>query len=676
MHLVITLFVLCQICSGVAWAEDSKPVNASNVTYAFNSGTGAGSVNYTLDNGSDKRIVLQVTDMAGEAVRIIDDGIQGPGRYSILWNGTDDLGRLVPDGRYNATVYGIDGFIETPRFLLTRPLNAIFQASGLKYYPSCPAIDESGNIYVTDGRHDRVWKYDCFGNLLTGWGSTGTGDGQFNSPSGIAIDSQGDVYVVDTLNDRVQKFSDNGSYIRQWGSSGMGSGQFSSPSGIAIDRHDRVFVSDTRNNRIETFDDNGTFVSEWGSYGGGNGQLDGPGGIAVDLSGNVYVADTYNNRIALFDSSGSYAGECRNYGGRELNLPEGVAVTEDGRLLVVDSRNTRALEINADGTIVHDDEVPDLAGYSTDVSNGDIFAMNDGYMARLKTAGIDDPQYIFLPGNSDIVARSQMIVDRTPPVISIMAPVDGARYYIDYDLTVLWCASDDGSGIRSATGVLPSGTDIDTSTPGEYEFSVKAIDNAGNEREQVCVYQIESRKVVTSPGTVSTVTPKPTVTPVPTVTPAPTGSPTPKPTPKPKVTPTPVPTPPPDINPPRPIGATVDLIKDGGSTATSISAELATTGSEINMGLMYRPSLSSGRGMLFVFGGDQSHTFTMANMNFPIDIIFIKSDMTILNIRANAQPGSTGISSGGACKYVLEVNAGLCASKGIHAGNKVKINWL
>jgi uncharacterized membrane protein (UPF0127 family) len=120
----------------------------------------------------------------------------------------------------------------------------------------------------------------------------------------------------------------------------------------------------------------------------------------------------------------------------------------------------------------------------------------------------------------------------------------------------------------------------------------------------------------------------------------------------------------------------VDLLKDGGSTATSVSAELATSNSEINTGLMYRTSLPQGQGMLFVFGSDQSHTFTMANMNFPLDIIFIRSDMTIINIRANAQPGSTGISSGGACKYVLEVNGGLCSSIGIHTGNKVKINWL
>lgn len=38
------------------------------------------------------------------------------------------------------------------------------------------------------------------------WGSSGTGDGQFNDPWGVAVDGSGNVYIADTLNHRVQKF--------------------------------------------------------------------------------------------------------------------------------------------------------------------------------------------------------------------------------------------------------------------------------------------------------------------------------------------------------------------------------------------------------------------------------------------------------------------------------------
>ncbi|HEX5573263.1 MAG TPA: hypothetical protein VFX26_01920, partial [Nitrososphaeraceae archaeon] len=35
------------------------------------------------------------------------------------------------------------------------------------------------------------------------WGTQGSGNGQFNDPSGITIDSSGRLYVVDTGNNRI-----------------------------------------------------------------------------------------------------------------------------------------------------------------------------------------------------------------------------------------------------------------------------------------------------------------------------------------------------------------------------------------------------------------------------------------------------------------------------------------
>jgi hypothetical protein len=39
----------------------------------------------------------------------------------------------------------------------------------------------------------RIEKYDGGGNLITQWGSSGSGNGQFNDPSGIALDDSGNV---------------------------------------------------------------------------------------------------------------------------------------------------------------------------------------------------------------------------------------------------------------------------------------------------------------------------------------------------------------------------------------------------------------------------------------------------------------------------------------------------
>ena len=53
----------------------------------------------------------------------------------------------------------------------------------------------------------RIQKFSSRGTFITKWGYEGSGDGQFNSPSGVAVDSTGNVYVVDHENWNVQKFA-------------------------------------------------------------------------------------------------------------------------------------------------------------------------------------------------------------------------------------------------------------------------------------------------------------------------------------------------------------------------------------------------------------------------------------------------------------------------------------
>src|SRR5688572_22019759 len=63
--------------------------------------------------------------------------------------------------------------------------------------PEYAAVDASGNIYVTDNGNDRVQKFNASGDFITMWGASGSGNGEFNNPTGIAVDSNGDVYVCD-----------------------------------------------------------------------------------------------------------------------------------------------------------------------------------------------------------------------------------------------------------------------------------------------------------------------------------------------------------------------------------------------------------------------------------------------------------------------------------------------
>ena len=73
--------------------------------------------------------------------------------------------------------------------------------------------------------------------------------------------------MVDSDNDRIQKFTNTGTFIRKWGSFGSGNGQFEGPSGVAVDPSGNVFVADSGNDRIQKFTNTGKFIRQWGSLG-------------------------------------------------------------------------------------------------------------------------------------------------------------------------------------------------------------------------------------------------------------------------------------------------------------------------------------------------------------------------------------------------------------------------
>ncbi|MEN6342893.1 MAG: PKD domain-containing protein, partial [Methanospirillum sp.] len=181
------------------------------------------------------------------------------------------------------------------------------------------AVDTAGNVYdlwtfSSSGHleaHVRV--LSPTGELLREWGSfeeypytNMTKDGKLKRPYGIALDNAGNVYITDTENNRIQKFTSNGDFVTKWGrnggdgTSGAADGEFDQPRGIAVDKYGDVYVADYGNNRIQKFRPDGTFVATWGTPGSGNGQFSSPNDVDVDPAGNVYVADTGNHRVQKF----------------------------------------------------------------------------------------------------------------------------------------------------------------------------------------------------------------------------------------------------------------------------------------------------------------------------------------------------------------------------------------
>jgi hypothetical protein len=58
--------------------------------------------------------------------------------------------------------------------------------------PDGLAVDQQGNLYVTDSGNHRIQKFDSDGHFITTWGGKGSDDGQFNCLNicMVAVDGQ------------------------------------------------------------------------------------------------------------------------------------------------------------------------------------------------------------------------------------------------------------------------------------------------------------------------------------------------------------------------------------------------------------------------------------------------------------------------------------------------------
>jgi len=228
----------------------------------------------------------------------------------------------------------------------TTVLNAkITQISGFDLsLPTGIAADQQGNLFIVDSGNHRVVRLTSSGKMLLSWGIQGTQAGEFNfykdngTLCGIAVDALGQVYVVDKGNDRIQKFSSFGDFSLMWGGAGSEPGQFMRAIYIAAAPDGSLYVTDDSNPLVQQFDANGELLQTWGSYGKGDGQFRHATGIVVDSSGNVYISDYQNRTIQKFNGRGEFIKSWKTGQPGKYGIPEALAVDNEGRIYVTDSR--------------------------------------------------------------------------------------------------------------------------------------------------------------------------------------------------------------------------------------------------------------------------------------------------------------------------------------------------
>ena len=105
--------------------------------------------------------------------------------------------------------------------------------------------------------------------------------------------------------------------------------------------------------------------------------------------------------------------------------------------------------------------------------------------------------------------------------------------------------------------------------------------------------------------------------------------------------------------------------------------EIAQTPKEQMIGLSYRKSLAEGRGMLFIFDRNDTHSIWMKDMHFPIDIVWITEAMKVAHIAQNVSPDTFPqvFSPPSPARYVLETPAGYTKGK-IQPGDTMTLTEL
>ncbi len=102
-----------------------------------------------------------------------------------------------------------------------------------------------------------------------------------------------------------------------------------------------------------------------------------------------------------------------------------------------------------------------------------------------------------------------------------------------------------------------------------------------------------------------------------------------------------------------------------------IDAQVALTPEQRQIGLMFRREMPQSEGMIFVFEQAAQQCFWMKNTILPLTAAFVADDGTIVNM-ADMKPQTTDAHcSAKPVRYVLEMNKGWFAKKGIKAGARL-----
>ena len=232
------------------------------------------------------------------------------------------------------------------------------------------AADGKGQVIVMVRAvpYFRVFTPD--GKPVKTWGDAGL----FNLAHSVHVAPDGALWASDPQAHVVHKFNTDGKLLMTLGKKGvagddMSRDAFNQPNGLGFAPNGDIFVSDGYvNSRVVQFTADGKFVRIiGGKKGSAPGELQIPHGVAIDQQGRIIVADSDNKRLSIFDKEGRFL--------KVIAAPSrgGLVTTADGTIYVSDVKAGVV-------TLIRNDQIVDVIkvegrphGLSVDPSSGDVY---------------------------------------------------------------------------------------------------------------------------------------------------------------------------------------------------------------------------------------------------------------------------------------------------------------
>jgi serine/threonine protein kinase/sugar lactone lactonase YvrE len=255
--------------------------------------------NNTIRKISPSGDVTTLAGMAGKTGQIDGEGaaarltapsgiaVDNSGNVYVAEFASDTVRKISPEGSVNL----LAGSPGHPGWKDAKGDNAHFRN------PWSVAVDKAGNIYVADKDNFVIRQITPDGRVTTLAGKPGVPgftDGKrdaarFNDPHGIAVDDFGNVYVTDTASQAVRKISTSGDVTT------IARG-LSNPESVAVDAAGAVYVTDSLgihkiwNGKVE-------LLPPLLLTSNPDGPLARADGVAVDRHGVIYIVDTVKDIV-------------------------------------------------------------------------------------------------------------------------------------------------------------------------------------------------------------------------------------------------------------------------------------------------------------------------------------------------------------------------------------------